>query len=178
MVANILTYKHIMNLFRRLQLFLARCKDKIDFLTLIVTGGETWVHHCGPKSKWQSLKWQHTSSPDKNKFMSEPCTGKVLVHSLLEYGWPNFQGLSEIGWNSLGAWYSAFLLQESKPAIQSHWRGPLFKCVPLHHNGDDSHNCCNSLHQSEIWISNLIASLIQPSDYHVLELLNDALRGR
>lgn len=31
-------------------------------------GGETWVHHCDPESKRQSMQWKYSSFPVKKKF--------------------------------------------------------------------------------------------------------------
>ena len=38
------------------------------FLTRIVTGDETWVHHLAPESKRHSMEWKHPGSPVKKKF--------------------------------------------------------------------------------------------------------------
>ena len=45
-------------------------------LSHVVTGNETWVSHEAPKSKQQSMKWRHTSSPTKTKFMQITSTRK------------------------------------------------------------------------------------------------------
>ena len=39
-----------------------------EFLSRIVTGDETWVHHYEPESKRQSMEWKHPGSPAKKKF--------------------------------------------------------------------------------------------------------------
>jgi hypothetical protein len=33
------------------------------FLDRIVTGDETWIHHCEPESKQQSMEWKHPQLP-------------------------------------------------------------------------------------------------------------------
>jgi hypothetical protein len=43
-----------------------------DFLSTIVTGGETWIHHFEPEKKRQSMEWHHTTSPRKKKFKAIP----------------------------------------------------------------------------------------------------------
>jgi len=40
------------------------------FLTRIVTGDETCVHHYAPESKRQSMDWKHPGSPVKKKYKS------------------------------------------------------------------------------------------------------------
>jgi len=49
------------------------------FLTRIVTGDKTWVHHFAPESKRQTMEWKHPGSPVKKKFKSQPSAGKVML---------------------------------------------------------------------------------------------------
>jgi hypothetical protein len=37
-------------------------EGKEEFLSRIVTGDETWLHHYEPESKRQSMEWKH---PDR-----------------------------------------------------------------------------------------------------------------
>jgi hypothetical protein len=41
---------------------------KDAFLSKIITGDETWVHHYDPLTKRQSMKSHHQSSPRKKNF--------------------------------------------------------------------------------------------------------------
>jgi hypothetical protein len=50
-----------------------------EFLSRIVTGDETWVHHYEPESKGQSMEWKHLGSPTKNKFKTQSSAGKVML---------------------------------------------------------------------------------------------------
>jgi histone-lysine N-methyltransferase SETMAR len=50
-----------------------------NFLNRIITGDETWVHHYEPETKWQSMRWKHTSSPSSKKFKSQSSAGKPLL---------------------------------------------------------------------------------------------------
>jgi len=50
-----------------------------EFLSRIVTGDETWVHHYEPESKRQSMEWKHPGSPAKKKFKTEPSAGKLML---------------------------------------------------------------------------------------------------
>jgi histone-lysine N-methyltransferase SETMAR len=43
-----------------------------DFLSTIVTGDETQIHHFEPEKKRQSMEWHHTNSPRKKKFKAVP----------------------------------------------------------------------------------------------------------
>ncbi|GFR66821.1 histone-lysine N-methyltransferase SETMAR [Elysia marginata] len=40
----------------------------VTFLDSIVTGDETWLHHCTPETKQDSNTWNHPSSPVAKKF--------------------------------------------------------------------------------------------------------------
>jgi hypothetical protein len=37
------------------------------FLSRIVAGDDTWVFHCTPESKTESMTWKHPHSPVKKK---------------------------------------------------------------------------------------------------------------
>ena len=50
-----------------------------EFLSRIVTGDETWVHHYEPESKTQSMEWKHTGSPMKKKFKAQPSARNVML---------------------------------------------------------------------------------------------------
>jgi hypothetical protein len=64
--------------------FLARYEaEGDDFLTTIVMGDETWIHHFEPETKRQSMEWHHTTSPRKKKslrqFLSQQDHGDSLL---------------------------------------------------------------------------------------------------
>jgi hypothetical protein len=42
-------------------------EGKEEFLSRMVTGDETWVHHYEPESKRQSMEWKHLGSPTKKE---------------------------------------------------------------------------------------------------------------
>ena len=43
-------------------------RDPNDFLSRLVTMDETWLHHCDPETKQQSMEWQNSCSPRPKKF--------------------------------------------------------------------------------------------------------------
>jgi hypothetical protein len=43
------------------------------FLSRTVTGDETWVFHCTPERKVESMTWKHPHSPAKKKFKMVQC---------------------------------------------------------------------------------------------------------
>jgi hypothetical protein len=50
-----------------------------QFLERIVTADETWMHHCEPESKAQSMAWKRPTSPVAKKFKSESPAGKIML---------------------------------------------------------------------------------------------------
>jgi hypothetical protein len=60
-----------------------------SFLDSIVTGDDTWIHHCKPKSKQQSVEWQHKHKVTKKKFKVQPSAGKIMhCHLVQERDYP------------------------------------------------------------------------------------------
>ena len=49
------------------------------FLSRIVTGDETWVHHYEPQLKRSSMEWRHPTSPRAKKFKSQRSAGKIMA---------------------------------------------------------------------------------------------------
>ena len=48
-----------------------------SFMSWIVTGDKTWVHHFEPQTKGRSVEWHHPTSW-KRKFMATPSAGNVM----------------------------------------------------------------------------------------------------
>jgi hypothetical protein len=62
-----------------LQHLLRYADEGEDMLNRIVTGDESWVHHCQPESKRSSMQWKHPSSPSTKTFKVTPSAGKVML---------------------------------------------------------------------------------------------------
>ena len=50
----------------------------VTFLASIVTGDETWLHHCTPETKQDSMTWKHPSSPVAKKFKVMRSAKKIM----------------------------------------------------------------------------------------------------
>jgi hypothetical protein len=75
--------------------------DRYAFLDRMITGDETWSHHCEPESKWQSMEWKHRQSPSKKKkFKSQPSTGKLTHTDFFGFTRPRTGILSGEGKNN------------------------------------------------------------------------------
>ena len=53
-------------------------RDPNDFLSRLVTVAETWLYHCDPKTKQQSMEWWHSGWPRPKKFRVQKSAGTVL----------------------------------------------------------------------------------------------------
>ena len=56
--------------------------DPGDFIDLVVTQDETWVHHFEPESKMQRMQWKHPGSLPPNKFKRVSSAGTVMASVL------------------------------------------------------------------------------------------------
>lgn len=61
------------------QLLFRYNREKEDFLNIIVTGDESWVHHYDPENKRQSMEFRHKTSPCPKKFKVQALAGKVIL---------------------------------------------------------------------------------------------------
>ena len=50
-----------------------------NFLSRIITGDETWLHHCSLWTKMQSMVWKHSTLSANNKFKATVGVGKVIA---------------------------------------------------------------------------------------------------
>ncbi|GFS10871.1 histone-lysine N-methyltransferase SETMAR [Elysia marginata] len=50
----------------------------VTFLDSIVTGDETWLHHCTPETMQDSMTWKHPSSPVEKKFKVMRSAKKIM----------------------------------------------------------------------------------------------------
>ena len=62
-----------------MQALLKRFRSKDDFLLLLVTVDETWVHYYEPENEAQSRQWVGPGSPRPKKFKTQPSAGKVMA---------------------------------------------------------------------------------------------------
>jgi hypothetical protein len=93
-------------------------KECEAFLERIITDGQTWIHHCEPESKQQTVKWKHPQSPSKKKFKPQPSARKVV---LTVFFWtqqgPVVELYQEMDTRVISVQYSEMLTD--RPAIRS-----------------------------------------------------------
>jgi len=153
------------------------------FLTRLVTGDETWVHHFAPESKRQSMEWKHPGSPVTKKFESQPSARKVMLTVfwdsqgvLLEHDLERGTTVNSVG-------YSEMLSTGLKPAIQIKRQGLLSSGVLLLHDNARPHTAIHTL-QTLVKLGFMVLEHpayspdLAPSDYHLFGPPKEALRGR
>ena len=153
------------------------------FLTRIVTGDETWVHHFAPESKRQSMEWKHPGSPVTKKFKSQPSVGKVLLKIFWDSQGVILEHYVERGATVNNVRCSEMLSNELKPAIRTKRRGLLSSGVLLLHDNARPHTAIHTL-QTLVKLGFTVLEHpayspdLAPSDYHLFGQLKVALRGR
>jgi hypothetical protein len=65
------------------------CEDGDNFLQWIITGDETWVHHCQPETKWKSMQWKHPSFLVAKKFKMQPLEDKLMLTIYWDFQGPD-----------------------------------------------------------------------------------------
>jgi len=152
------------------------------FLTRIVTGDETWVHHFAPESKRQTMEWKHLGSPVKKKFKSQPSAGKVMLTIFWDSQGIILEHYLERGTAVNSVWYSEMLSTELKPAIRTKRQGLLSSGVLLLHDNVRPHTAIHTL-QTLVKLCFTVLEHpayspdLAPSDYHLFGPLKDALKG-
>ena len=153
-----------------------------EFLSRVVTGNESWVHHYSPETKRQSLEWKHPSSPVKKKFKIQLSAGKVMLTIFLDSEGPISEDFLEKERTINSARYCDLLAKSLKSAIHTKRRGLLSKKVLLQHDNARPHvakatiDTINKL-DFEVLEHPAYSSDLAPSNYHFFAPLKDALRG-
>ena len=53
--------------------------NRDEFMTRLLTGDETWIHHWDPELKQESMQWKHHDSPPPKKFRTRLSAGKIMA---------------------------------------------------------------------------------------------------
>jgi len=99
---------------------------------------ETWLYHYDPKTKQQSMEWQHSGSPCPKKFRVQKSTGKIPASIFWDQG-----GIILIDYLSkdqtINAEYYSSLLVQLKDNLMEKHRGKVTKGVLFLHNSAPAH---------------------------------------
>jgi len=151
-----------------------------EFLSRIVTGDETWVHHYEPESKRQSMEWKHLGSPAKKKFKTQPFVGKVMLTIFWDSKGPILEDYLEKGCTINSARYSDLLTNNLKPAVRTKHRDLLSKKVLLLHDNARPHTASHTIETInhlgfKVQEHPAYSPDLALSDYHLFGPLKNAL---
>ena len=120
----------------KLLVFLRR--DPNDFLSQLVTVDETWLYHCDPETKQQSVVWRHSGSPHPKKFRVQKSAGKVLASIFLDQ-----DGIHLIDYlpkaQTINSQYYSSLLVQLKDILKEKRRGKFTNEVLFLHDNAPAH---------------------------------------
>ena len=109
-----------------------------DFLTRLVTGDETWLHHWESDTKKESMQWKRPGSPPPKKFRTQPSASKVMTTVF----WDS-KGIILIDYKPAGISitreYYANVIKQLRFAIKGKRRGKLAAGVVFLHNNAPVH---------------------------------------
>ena len=148
----------------------------------LVTMDKTWLYHCDPETKQQSMEWQHKGSPPPKIFRVKKSAGKVLTSIFWDQDSILLIDYLPKGQTINGEYYS-FLLVQLKEIWKEKCRGKFTEWVLFLHN--------NALAHWALPTQKKLACLgfqcldhppcspdLAPLDYHLFPGLKKQLRGR
>jgi histone-lysine N-methyltransferase SETMAR len=112
--------------------------DPDHFLSRIVTGDETWLHHWDPENKQESMQWKHKASPPPKKFRTQSSAGKIMATIFWD-----MDGVIMIDYlppkSTVTGQYYATQLEKLRSTIKEKRRGKLSKKILLLHDNAPAH---------------------------------------
>lgn len=155
--------------------------DRDKFLSRVITGDETWIHHYDPESKSESMQWKHPWSPPPRKFRTEASAGKIMATIF----WDN-KGVLLVDYlppkTTITGDYYCKILERLRNSIKQKRRGLLSQGVLLLHDNAPAHR--SVIAQQTIRDCGFIqlghpaySPDLAPSDYYLFRHLKKYLRG-
>ena len=153
-----------------------------DFISRVVTGDETWVHHYDPESKQESMQWAEKGSKPPTKARVRASAGKVMLTVFWDY-----KGILMVDYlphkQTINAQYYIEIIRRLRQTIIDKRRGLMRRGPYLLHDNAPSHKA--GIAQDAIRQSGL-RQLDHPpyspdlalSNFHLFPNLKKALRGR
>jgi histone-lysine N-methyltransferase SETMAR len=154
-----------------------------NFLNRIITGDETWIHHYEPETKRQRIQLKHTLSLTSNKFKSQSSVRKHMLTVFWDSQGPILQHYLEQGTMVTSVKYCDMLRNELGLAIHTKRRERLSQDDVLLHNNACPHTAAHTINtfqqlKWEVLKHSAHSPDLMPSNFHLSEPLEDALRGR
>jgi [histone H3]-lysine36 N-dimethyltransferase SETMAR len=152
-----------------------------EFVSRIVTGDETWVHHWDPESKQESMQWKHKTSPSPVKFRTQPSAGKIMATIFWDSEGPLLVDYMPHKTTITGGYYANLLLK-LREAINNERLGKLSKGVLILHDNAPVHKAHVAMAAfRDCGFEELphppYSPDLAPSDYYLFQHLKSHLRG-
>ena len=154
----------------------------VTFLDSIVTGDETWLHHCSPETKQDSMTWKHPSSPVAKKFKVMRSAKKIMGNVFWDSrGVLLFETLQP--GETINAARYCQTLDKLREAIRRKRPGQLTNGVILQHDNATPHTA----RVTQGWLEKYGWEILPhpphspdlaPSDYHLFGPLKRELAGK
>ena len=138
------------------------------FLSRIITGNETWVHHFTLETRKAPMEWRHTSSPARKKFKVAPSAGKVMATVFFGCEGVVCTEVMKKGTTINADAYCA-ILTSLRNAIKNKKCGKMSKDIVLLHD-NETPNTTKDLFQHcrwEIWKHPPYSADLAPRDYNL-----------
>jgi len=157
-----------------------RCNPN-DFPSQLVTMDETWLYHCNPETKQQSMEWQHSGSPCPKEFRVQKSAGKVFASIFWDQ-----DGILLIDYvpkgQTINTEYYSSLLVQVKDILKEKCRGKVTKEVLFLHDNAPAHRALATQKKLAYPGFQCLAHPpfspdLAPLDYHLLHGLKKQLKG-
>ena len=96
-------------------------------MSRLVTMDETWLYHCDPETKQQSVEWRHSGSPRPKKFRVQKTAGKFLALIFWDQDGILLICYLPKGQTINAKYYSSLLLLHLKDILKEKRRGKITK---------------------------------------------------
>lgn len=156
--------------------------DSAGFLSRLVTGDETWVHHFDPESKHESMQWLQKGGDAPLKARRQASAGKIMMTVFWDARGPILIDFLPHKETVTGVYYAG-LMTQLRDAVREKRRGMLTRGVLLLHDNAPVHAC----HVAQAAIRDAgfeqlphppYSPDLAPSDFHLFPHLKRHLRGQ
>ncbi|XKL66254.1 hypothetical protein PGB90_009674 [Kerria lacca] len=151
------------------------------FLEKIITVDETWVHHHTPETKRSSMEWKHKDSPRTKKAKTIISARKVMLTVFFDHEGVVYSEFAPKG-STVNSKSYFRTLKNFQKAIKKRRRGKFTEGIILLHDNATPHSArvTGDLLEKfkwEIWRQPPYSPDLLPCDFHLFDLLKNALGG-
>ena len=116
---------------------------------------ETWLYHCDPETKQQSMEWRHSGSPHPKKLRVQKSIGKVLTSIIWDQDGILLIDYLPKGQTVNAEYYSSQLVQQ-KDILKENATGRSPRGVLFLHDNVPAHRALATRRNWPTWASNVL----------------------